>query len=312
MLKLRYVVLAAILAGCWTSAHPSDPTRWHAGPAAALLPDGEWVEAALDVDLDSPAQQANEARVMHDPAAVHQNGGCSVPALDVAFAAYGSGEFAFAARGAIRRAAMLDCLAASFAGNAQRRLVDGRELLITTKGKETLEWLVTGGKRGLVLGASPAVMARAIAPALRPASADPKLAPLIARARAGGQLWAAALLPRDLAMTGDVLGMLGVQLSGRVVSVIASVHVTRPYRLDIEVELEHTHDAGALAAGLLARRAQARALVGPGLRPILDAIAVRVDGVRVVLTGTPPQVDWMRALQDTLALIAQLRGASGS
>jgi len=208
-------------------------------------------------------------------------------------------------RGPIQVDAFRACLSDARA-HSEVRTEAGHEVLAVSKDGKVSEWLVSNAGGGMVLGGSVPVVHRALVAELRPATGDPRLGPLIARARAGGELWAAALVPRDLKALRDVREMLGLPPTP-VVSMIASVHVSAPYRIAIALDLESAHDAETLAAALETKRGAARDAVGPGLRTIVDAVSVHAEAARVTITGTPPEVDWLQAMQDVLAIAARFR-----
>jgi hypothetical protein len=311
---LRTLVATALLTGCWTSsrpahlAHPAEPPRWQAAATAELFPEGAWFAAAVDYDVDSPQQRAAAKQALTDPAAATNDHGCHIPALHAGVASYHADDFAFAVRGPMREDAMAECLAHMFGAQAKRSVVDGRELLVLTNAGGTTHWLVSGGEHGMILGGPPDVMTRMTARDLKPASADSRIGPLITRARAGGQLWGAMLVPQGSPAVHDVLAVLGVTPKGKIISAIGSAHLTQPYRIDITIELERADDAKDLAAALDAARQVVSKRVGTGLQPLLDAIVVHAEGTRITLTALPAQVDWMQAVGDVLTFAAQLRG----
>ena len=274
---------------------------------AELLPAGALWVAALDVEQPSGAQLAAEQRTRQAPT-VGSKEGCQVASHEMAAAGYRGGRFALAMRGGFRPDAMLACLSRVLGGTPTRRQVDGRELLIVTTPRSTTEWLASVDGGGLLLGASAQVMPRVLADDFDPAIRDPRLAPLVARARAGGELWAAAALPADGAPAFVGLRrMLGLPLQGRIRAIVASVHITASQRIDVSIDMDGQVAASQLAVALDAGRRELRGRVGPGLGAILDAITIRSHGPRIAIVGVPPKVDWLQVLRDALALVAELR-----
>jgi hypothetical protein len=308
---MRVFVVVALLVGCWTHSRVPDPPRLRATPVPELLPDGAWLVAALDVDLDSPAQRAHEERARRDPAAARNADGtaCQFFGTHIAFALYDGMDGAVVVRAGYRIDALRDCLALAAKHGAVDDRIAGHDVLRIRGEKPGDDMLIALTASGVILGTSSArLMARAFGDDLAPATADPHLAELIARARAGGELWIAARLPRKAPFVDDILGMLGAKLAGRVVSVVASVHVGAPYRVAVMVAVETPADAAALARVLEDNRRRLNELVDDGLKPIADSLAVRVDGTNVVVIGEPHDVDWLKAYQGLLALVARIRG----
>jgi hypothetical protein len=292
-MKCRAFLLVTLaMTGCWTSSHPADPPRWRTAPVADLLPDGAWAEAALDFDLP-PSQPAKP--VEHD-------GSCQFTSGHVALAGYDKADLAVAARSQ-QAQEMLACLAK--VSKSERRTSHGRDMVVLhdDNGESTI-WLASNG---LVLGGSDRVLERAIADRMRPATADHNLAPLVARARAGGQLWLAARLPPETQWLRDVTAAMGLPTAARITAIVASVRLTPPYQIDVALDLDRAEETRAFADALERKRRAFTEHAGPGLRAILGAIRIRADGAHIAITGVPPTVDWLQAFQDMLALIAELR-----
>lgn len=297
MTQTAVVLVTLAVAGCWTSAHPADPPRWRSAPVADLLPDGAWVEMALDFDLPPPSGP---------PKPVEHDGSCSFSSGHIAFAAYDKDDIALVGRSSQAKE-MVACLA-KLGKQSERRKIHGRDMLVLhgDSGTSTI-WLASSG---LVLGGSDQVVERALGDAMAPATADHQLAPLIARARAGGQLWLAARIPPDATWLRDLASTIGLPTAGRITSIIASVHLTAPYRIDVMLDLDRAEESGAFAGALEGKRLALAEHVGPGLRAIIDAVRVHADGAHVTIRGVPPTVDWLQALQDVLALAAELRSSA--
>ena len=158
----------------------------------------------------------------------------------------------------------------------------------------------------MLVAAPTSLIARMLRTPLRPVTTDPELVPLIARARAGGEVWAVARLPHDAPMVGDVLDLLSVKLAGHVASLVGSIHFTPPYRISVEIELEQAPDAAALGAGLVQKQHELAAL-DKNLDSVLGALAIHVDGKHVEIIGNPVNIDWLQTLQALLAAVARLK-----
>jgi hypothetical protein len=293
----RAVVLVTLaVTGCWTSAHPADPPRWKTAQVADLLPDGAWIEVALDFDLPPPSGP---------PKPVEKDGSCQFTSGHVAFAGYAKDDVALVGRAGVQASETLACLAK--VAKSERTTMYGRDVVVLHgDGDGRTIWLASSG---LVLGGSDRVIERALGDTMPPATADRQLAPLIARARAGGQVWLAARVPRDTTWLRDAGDALGLPTLAQVSSVVASVSLKTPYRIDVSLDLDSASSAGALGDALELKRLALAHHVGPGLRAILDAVRVHVDGAHIAIMGVPPTVDWLQAFQDLLALIAELRAA---
>ena len=304
---MKLGILVFLLSACWHSSRGPEPARWHDStkPAAELLPAGAWLVVAFDLDTSqSPSQHAAEAKARAGEIK-NADGGCQVPMNHVAFAVYGHQHYGFVGRGVFQPDAMLTCLASSLANKdgTEQSTIAGHEALLT-KGAEPFGFVVSD--HGLFVAATPSIIERMLATPLHPVTEDPALAPLIARARAGGELWAAARFPHDAPYVTDVLDLLAVKLTGHVAALVAFIHFTAPFKISVELELEQAGDAAALATAL-GQRKRALVALDPNLASVLDAIAVARDGTRVRLDGQFAQIDWMKTLQGLLAAVARLR-----
>jgi hypothetical protein len=156
-----------------------------------LLPDGAWLIAGLDIAA-SPAQKIREREATQDSKWVHtSDGGCQLPATHAAVAIYRRDDVAIATRGAFQREAMLDCLAevgVNDGAKVWRSTIDAHDVLLVQKDKSRAPFVYTTDDH-ILMAAEEALMSRMLADELRPATDDPHLASLIARARAGGELW---------------------------------------------------------------------------------------------------------------------------
>jgi len=300
-------VLVLALTACWHSSRGPEPARWHdsAKTAAELLPAGAWLVVALDVDSSqSASQRAAEAKARAGEIKTSE-GGCQVPMNHAAFAVYGHARYGFIGRGVFAGDAMLACLASSYVGKdrIEHSTIAGHEVLVTT-GAEPFGFLVSDS--GLFAAGTPSIIERILATPFRPVTVEPSLATLIDRARRGGEIWAAARFPRDEPYVGDVLDLLAVKLTGRVVTLVAFIHFTPPFELSIELELEQSGDASTLAA-VLARRKRELVGLDPHLASVVDAVAIAVDGTRVRLTGHFAKIDWLQTLQALLAAVSRFK-----
>lgn len=304
-MKLGVLVLA--LTACWHSSRGPEPARWRdsSKTAADLLPAGAWLVVALDLDTSqSASQRAAEAKASAGEVKTKE-GGCQVPMNHAAFAVYGHAHYGFIGRGVFAPDAMLACLSETYVGKdgIEHSTIAGHEVLVT-KGADPFGFLVSDS--GLFAAATPSILAHMLATPLQPVTAEPSLAPLIERARRGGEIWAAARFPRDAPYVGDVLDLLAVKLTGHVATLVAFVHFTPPFELSIELELEQPGDASTLA-GVLARRKRELVALDPNLASVVDAIAIAVDGARVRLTGHFAKIDWLQTLQALLAAVGRFK-----
>jgi hypothetical protein len=304
---MRGLLVIATLSACWTGR--GEPPRWHASrDVVDLLPDGAWLVAGMNIDTsDSDAQRANEAKARRDPSSLRgSDGSCNFPTSNAAFAAYDHDDLAFVARGAFQRAALLDCLAAratNSGSTATHTAVAGVDVLETRDDKGSAMYAATDS--GLFVFASEPIMTEVVAERLRPATSDPHLAPLIVRARKAGDIWIAAY-STQMPFANDVLDAIGVKLDGRVTSIVGTIHFTNPSAFDVELQLDRASDAGKLAAALDGRKQWLVALA-PKLKTLVDALAIRSDGARVVIHADPSNVSWTDALAGFLGAIATLR-----
>ncbi len=287
-----------------------DPVRWQR-PAAVvdLLPSGAWLVGGMDFDTSqSPTQREKEAKVRAHPDSVRNaTGGCEIPADHAAVAAYGDDNFAFATRGVFQPAAMISCLgdvAIHNGSTVRHETIEGYDVLVTKNNSGPM--LYAASDSGILMMANEAVMQRSLAVELQPATADPALAPLIARARAGGEVWAAARLPPNASYVKEVLGVLGVKLDGHVMTAIAWIHIMPPFHIEVELALEQAGDATRLAAALEQKRLLF-ATLDARLKPIADSLHIQADGARVTVVGNPEHVEWLQAFQALLATIALLK-----
>jgi hypothetical protein len=306
---MRWAGLLLVITACWTGRSVSEPPGWRSAPVSALLPDGAWLVAALDLDASGPEQQAKEARARRDPDAVHtDDGSCQIPGTHVAFAVYANDSFAAAVRGVFRRTALLDCIAQMARAKDQavaRTFRDGLEVLAISSSSGD-GYRFTASDTVAFLAGTDQILRRAMAGDTRPATADPSLRPLIDSARKGGELWVAALLPRDSKAVRNVLSLLSVTLEGRVVSLTGSIHITPPFQIDLVIVLEREGDAKRLVDGLTRTGLRFKEVGGDSLAILLDALEVRADGDRVRITGRPQKIEWMQLVEAIPAAIGRL------
>ena len=306
---LARVAFALALVGCWAGHPTSGPPRWRNATVPEVLPDGAWLVAALDIADDSPGQREKEAKARRDPKDVRSGDGCQFPSTHLAFGVYGRGDIIAASRGVYRRDAILECIADL--GRTRGSTVTNQ----TVRGVEVLElrsstgsFLVTATDSGMILGTSGlSLMTRALADDLAPATADAKLGPLIRDARARGELWLAAVVPRGSSVIDDALAWIGARPAGRVVSLVGAIHLQAPQRIDLTVGVESDADARLLATALEQRRRAFRSLASPDLQPLLDAVSVVAEGSRVRIVGSPVNLDWWKTFRGLASLIAKLR-----
>lgn len=304
-MKLGVLVLA--LSACWHSGRGPEPARWRDSTKTAteLLPAGAWLVVALDIDTSqSTSQHAAEAKARAGEIK-NADGGCQVPMNHVAFAIYGHERYGFLGRGVFQPEAMLTCLTTSYANKdgTERSTIAGHEVLLT-RNPDRFGFLVSAD--GIFVAATPPIIERMLGTPFQPLTLDPSLAPMIARARAGGEIWAAARFPHDAPYIADVLDVLGVKLTGHVASLVASVHFTAPFQISVELELEQAGDASTLGAAL-ARRKRELVALDPNLASVVDAIAIAVDGTRIRLSGQFAKIDWLQTLQALLAAVARFK-----
>ncbi len=300
------LLVVVLVAACWHSRAP-DLARWQR-PAAVvdLLPAGAWLVGGMDIDTsDSKVQRDNEAKIRADPNSVRNaTGGCTIPAANAAVAVYGDDDVAFVGRGVFQPAALLACMgdvSIHGGGTASHQTIEGYDVLVTKKTDTPV--LYAASDSGIFLMATEPIMQRSLAADLQAATADPALAPLIARARAGGEVWAAARLARNTSTINEVLRVLGVKLDGHVTTLIAWIHFTPPFHIEVDLALEQAGDATRLAAALEQKR-QLLAALDARLKPIADSLRIRADGTHVHVVGNPEHVDWLEAFQALLAAIA--------
>jgi len=303
-MKLGILVLA--LSACWHSRGP-EPARWRDStkPAVELLPAGAWLVVSLDIDTSqSASQRAAEAKAR---AGVVDNGkgGCQMPTNHAAFAVYDHERYGFLGRGVFQPDAMLDCLAKGYANQegTEHSTIAGHDVLVTKKA-DAFGFLVSDD--GVFVAATPSIIERMLATPFEPITNDRTLGPLIARARAGGEVWAAARFPHDAPYIADVLDVVGVKLSGHVAALVGAIHFTPPFHISLDLELERVGDATLLASALERRKHELVAL-DPNLASVVEAIAIASDGTRVRLTGQFAKIDWLQTLQALLAAVARFK-----
>jgi hypothetical protein len=302
------------LVACWHTSPGPEPARWRdrSNPTLDLLPDGAWLVVELDIDTSqSAAQHENERKALSDPSSIKTaDHGCQIPANHATFAAYGHDDFAIAMRGVFRADAMIDCIATMNGPDTvvTHSTIAGHDLLSTQKGANR-PFLYVVSDSGVLIAANEPEMTRALADRLRSPTSDAKLAPLIARARAGGEAWAVARFPRDAPIVADVLSALGAKLGGRIAALTGSVHVTAPYRIEVDLELEQEADATLLGAAL-AKKQRELAALDKNLETLLGSLAIRVDHTHVHVIGAPDKIDWLQTLQGFIGVVARLRDAN--
>ena len=303
------LVLALVLAGCWSGRSASGPPRWRHTAVPEVLPKGAWLVAALDTEVDSPGQREKEAKARRDPASVRNGDSCQFPTTHMAFGVYGRAEVLAASRGVYHRGAMLGCIAdlgrARQGTSVTEETVGGLDVLELKSSEGS--FLFTATDRGMIVGSSNrALMTRALAAEGATATSDPALGPMIRDARARGELWIAALVPRGSSTIEDALAAVGARPTGRVVSLVGAVRLRAPQRIDLAIGVEDEADAGRLAAALELRRLALRALADPDLQPLLDAVRVVHDGSRVRIVGEPNGLDWWKTFRGVTSMISRL------
>ncbi len=277
-----------------------------------LLPSGAWLVGGMDFDTsESKPQHDSEAKARAHPDSVRNaTGGCSIPAAHAAVAVYGDDDFAFATRGVFQPAAMIACLgdvAIHNGGRTSHDTIEGYDVLVTkTTGEPTL---YAASDSGILFMANKAIMQRSLAVDLQAATSDPVLAPLIARARAGGEVWAAARLARDASSIQEALRFIGVKLDGHVMTLVAWIHIMAPFHIEVELSLERAGDATRLAAALDQKRVLL-AKLDARLEPIADSLHIEADGTHVHVVGNPEHVEWLQAFQALLATIELIKAGS--
>lgn len=286
-------MLLVVLAGCWRS-HAPEPARWRTSRSmSALLPDGEWLLAGADFDTTPDPKK--------DPKAVKTTeGGCSAPMAHFAVAVYADTKAGFLGRGVFDKDAMLDCIAATNK-KASRSVFRGHDAVMLG---DTLVALATDS--GLFMVGSEPVVARALADPLRPAEDEPAMKPLIAKARAIGPIWIAGRIPKDVAIVDDILDVIGAKLGGHVTSVVAGIHFSAPFKIEMDFDLEQAADA-QLFATALGQKLQWIVSLDAKLKPVVDTLAIHVDGTHVQVIGTPATIDWLEAFSGLLGAIGAIK-----
>ena len=228
-----------------------------------------------------------------------------MPTNHAAFAVYGHERYGFLGRGVVQPDAMLSCLAKGYAnqGGTEHSTIAGHDVLLTKKA-DAFGFLVSDD--GVFVAATPSIIERMLATPFEPITNDRTLGPLIARARAGGEVWAAARFPHDAPYITDVLDVLGVKLAGHVVALVGSIHFTPPFHISIDLELEQAGDA-TLLSGALERRKHELVALDPNLASVVDSISLATTGAHVQLAGHFAKIDWLQTLQALLAAVARFK-----
>lgn len=304
------VLVLALVGACWSGRSTSGPPRWRHAAVPEILPKGAWLIAAFDVELDSPSQLEKEAKARRDPAAVRNGSdGCQFPTTHVAVGVYDRDQILAASRGGYHRGALLRCVAdigrARQGTSVTEQTVAGLDVLEVRSSEGSFLFAATDS--GMIVGASSrSLIARAVTDDGALATSDPALGPLIRDARARGELWIAALVPRGSPAVDRVLAALGGLPAGRVVSLVGAVRLRAPQRIDLLITVERAADAGRLATALEGRRLAVRAIADPDLLPLLDAVRVVHDGPRVRIVGEPTGLDWWKTFLGLTRTIPRL------